>query len=114
MRAVQLLRRASPVVALLACVLSPAADATWLGKAGRIAYWSLDGVHTIGADGKHDRVVLPGLTGNAFAWSPNGREIAYGNDEVWRARADGSDRHVIVAAGYKEPGRSTEVLSPAW
>src|SRR3954451_20511078 len=111
----QLLGRAFPIAALLACMLLPAAaDATWPGKAGRVAYWSLDGVHTIGADGKHDRVVLPGLTGNAFAWSPNGREIAYGNDEVWRARADGSDRHVIVAAGYEEPGRTAEVLSPAW
>src|SRR3954468_4328913 len=115
MRAVQLLRRASPVVALLACVLSPAAaDATWPGKAGRIAYWRLDGVHTIGSDGKHDCLVLPGLTGNAFAWSPNGRELAYTNDQVWRARADGSQRRLIVSAGYEEPGRSTELLSPAW
>src|SRR4051812_49623178 len=115
MRAVRLLRRGSPIVALFACVLSPAAaDATWPGKAGRVAYWRLDGVHTIRPDGKHDRRVLPGLTGKAFAWSPNGGEIGYAIDRIWRARSDGTHRHLVVAGGYEEPGRSTEVLSPAW
>jgi WD40 repeat protein len=111
----QLLGRAFPIAALLACMLSPAAaDATWPGKPGRVAYWSLDGVHTIGADGKHDRLVLPGLTGKTFAWSPTGGEIGYAIDGIWRARADGTHRHLIVAGGYEEPARTTELLSPAW
>src|SRR4051812_28023641 len=115
MRAMQPFGRALPIAALVAFVLSPAAaDATWPGKQGRVAYWRLDGVHTIGADGKHDRRVLPGLTGKTFAWSPGGREIGYAIDGIWRARADGTHRHLIVAAGYEEPGRSTELLSPAW
>jgi Tol biopolymer transport system component len=115
MRGVKPLRRAFPIVALLACGLVPgAADATWPGKPARVAYWQLDGVHTIGPDGKHDRLVLPGLTGKAFAWSPNGREIGYAIDGIWRARADGTHRQLIRGSGYEEPGLSTELSSPAW
>jgi Tol biopolymer transport system component len=115
MRALKLFRRAFPVAALLACLLSPAAaDATWPGKPGRIAYWALDGVHTIRPDGTGDRVILPYLTGNVFAWSPNGREIAYSGDTVWRARADGAHRHLIADRGYGPLSDDTVVSSPAW
>jgi Tol biopolymer transport system component len=114
---VKLISRAFPIAAVLACVLAPAAaDATWPGKPGRIAFWGLDGVHTIRPDGTGNRVVLPGLTGNAFAWSANGREIGYASDSIWRARAGGSDRHLIRGSGYENPvsGGETEVDSPAW
>jgi WD40 repeat protein len=118
MRAMKLLWRAFPIAALLTCMLSPAAaDATWPGKQGLVAYWGLEGVQTIRPDGTHHRLALPGLTGNTFAWSPNGREIGYAIDGIWRARADGSHRHLIRASGYEEPGfegGETELVSPAW
>jgi Tol biopolymer transport system component len=118
MRVMKLFRRAFPIAALLAWVLSPAAaDATWPGKPGLVAYWALDGVHTIRPDGTHDRVVLPGLTENVFAWSPNGREIGYVIEGIRRARADGTHRHLIRGSGWEDPdgrGGENELASPAW
>ena len=117
MRAMKLLRRALPIAALFACVLSPAAaDATWPGKAGLVAYWGIEGVQTVRPDGTHHRLVLPGLTGNTFAWSPGGRQIGYTIDGVWRARADGTHRVLIRGSGYEEPGQGgeTDLGSPAW
>jgi WD40 repeat protein len=117
MGAMKTFRSAFPVAALLACVLSPAAaDATWPGKAGLVAYWGIEGVQTVRADGTHHRLILPGLTGNTFAWSPAGRQIGYTIDGVWRARPDGSDRHLIRGSGYEEPGQGgeTDLSSPAW
>jgi hypothetical protein len=114
----KLFRRALPIAAVLTCVLSPAAaDATWPGKPGLVAYWGIDGVQTVRSNGTHHRLVLPGLTGNTFAWSPaNGREIGYSTDGIWRARPDGSHRHLVVGSGFEEPGPGgeTELSSPAW
>jgi hypothetical protein len=118
MSATKLLRSALPVAALLACVLSPAtADATWPGKPGHIAYWSLDGVHTIRPDGTHDRLVFPYVQGNVFAWSPNGREIGYVHGGVRRARPDGTNQRLIKRAWYLNDGSGgpeTELSAPAW
>ena len=103
------------MAALLACMLAPAAaDATWAGKQGRIAYWALNGVHTIRPDGTHDRLILPGLTGNAFSWSRGGGEIAYSNDTLWRARPDGTHRRLIADRGYGPLNEDTDLTSPAW
>ena len=111
---VKLFRTALPIAALLACVLSPAAaEATWPGKPGLVAYWDLAGLHTIRPDGTHDRLVFEHMTGNLFAWSPNGRELGLGGSDVlWRARPDGTHSRVVVNRGY---GRDNpDVLSPAW
>ncbi|MEA2442009.1 MAG: TolB protein [Thermoleophilaceae bacterium] len=114
MSAMKLFRRAFPIAALLACVLSPAAaQATWPGKPGLVAYWALDGVHTIRPDGTHDRLLFEHMTGNLFAWSPNGRELGLGGSNVvWRARPDGTHSHLIRGSGFG--GDDPDVLSPAW
>jgi Tol biopolymer transport system component len=123
MRAMQLFIRSLPIAALLACVFSPAAAyGTWPGKPGRVAYWSNDPadpygprVHTVRPDGTGDRVILTGLGWQAFAWSPNGRELVYVNDTIGRVRADGTHGRSIRSSGWEEPGREEpDLLSPAW
>src|SRR4051812_32793567 len=99
------LRTCLPIAVLVVGALWPsAANATWPGKPGLVAYWGLKGIQTVRADGTHHRVVLKSLLGTGFAWSPNGHEIAYACGlGVCRMRADGSQQQVIVNEGYSEP-----------
>jgi Tol biopolymer transport system component len=100
-----------PVAALLVALAAfpAAADATWPGKPGKIAYHqSGDGpIFSARPDGSHDHRLLRQSEGDP-AWSPRGRWIAYPiSTEVWRARADGSHRRRIARL-------ESAVSDPAW
>jgi Tol biopolymer transport system component len=103
-------------ISALAAVLSPAAaEATWPGKQGLVAYSGPNGIETVRPDGTRHRVVARHLSGGiGFAWSPGGRELAYSADGIWRMRADGSQKHLVVDSGYEEPGRISFAEQPAW
>jgi Tol biopolymer transport system component len=82
---------------------APAAAA----PAPRIAYESYEGVATVRPDGTRDHVVVRGA--DAPTWSPDHRRLAYVfKNALWTARADGTDRRRVVAAGHGVP------MDPTW
>src|SRR3954454_14124716 len=84
------------LVGIAALALWPsAATATWPGKPGKLAYWTLTGLHTIGPTGKHHRRLEKNGATYGIAWSRSGKELAFSDGSVWRTRADGSHRKLV-------------------
>src|SRR4051794_29612360 len=101
----------STVVVALALWPEAAADATWQGKPGRLAYSNGGGIHTIGGHGRHHHLLAERGGGYGVAWSRKGRHLAYSTGStLWVARADGSKRELVVSSD----GRATVLRSPSW
>ena len=85
--------------ALLAGLAPQAAHATFPGDRGRIAYETLDAIHSVKPDGSGDRKIL-GTRAHEPQWSADGRQILYHRDwySLWRAKADGSGKRQILQA----------------
>jgi Tol biopolymer transport system component len=96
-----------------AAVAVPAAEATFPGANGRIAYtWSrggdgfetaphprLVGIFSVRADGRARRLVARGA--RAPRYSPSGRSIAFSRSRrVWVARADGTRARPVTPRGW--------------
>jgi Tol biopolymer transport system component len=105
----------APLLLLAACALlvalaafPAAADATWPGKPGKLAYQRVDGpIFSIRPDASHNHRLVREASGEP-AFSPRGRSIAYPvSTELWRARADGSRRRRIARV-------DEAILHPAW
>jgi WD40 repeat protein len=115
---------ATLLAASLLLAIVPAAQATFPGQNGKIAFDDLPGgagVFTINPDGSGQTLVAPG----AFwpAWSSDGGRLAYFasrpqvNDGLNVANADGSGRVLVRAATLSAgPDSSREDLfkEPAW
>jgi Tol biopolymer transport system component len=113
------------------------AGIAWSPDGRELAIAAAGGIYTIDSDGRAlTRVAgpsqggvilrpsqsrLPGfLDGETTAWSPNGKELAYGGDdinvnaeEVWTSNADGSDRRMIFKTGPVCCGPSPAAV-PIW
>ena len=82
-----------------------AADATWPGKPGRIAYRAFDdadegvddGIYTVRADGRRNRRIVRRAESDA-AWSRDGKRIAWfrTGSQLWQARDDGSRARLVL------------------
>lgn len=71
------------------------------------------GIWLVGSDGKAARKFLDiGGTANAFAWSPDGRQIAFSWNGYWVVHADGSNLRKISELAPKEGGIS--FVAPRW
>jgi hypothetical protein len=111
------------VTALAFVALAPAANATFPGANGKIAfsgplgYWNNPSedsqIETINGDGSARSVLIP--AGHQPSWSPDGIKIAYASPSavergLWIADADGSNAHSII----NPTGNNTDFLSPTW
>lgn len=104
-------RRYALLTAVVASGLAPAAaDATWQGEPGRVAYDTAAGLQTVRPDGSHRRLLVKGNTSYGLDWSRGGRELAFSTGGLWRMRADGSHKKLILS----ENGIATVFLRPAW
>lgn len=101
--------------------LVPTSDArhpAWSPDGSAIAYFALEGVRVVNADGSGDRVVTPAQAWGGWAcwlcWSPDGTQIAFssydgGVSDVYVVNADGSGRRRLT---HGAPGSSVGHL--AW
>jgi Tol biopolymer transport system component len=71
----------------------------WSPDSKRLAYWDIDhddGVHVVNADGSGDHAVSD-YANYGFGWSPDGRELAYGDEDgLHVVPADGSSGATIA------------------
>jgi Tol biopolymer transport system component len=113
------------LVAALLLSIVPAAQATFPGQNGRIAFTKFDGIHlsiyTITPDGSDLRQVVTGAEGPA--WSADGRKLAYFRDlsepnrGLTVADADGSGPVIIrpaTADADQFSSREQSFVGPAW
>ena len=106
---------ASLFTAVLASLSATPANASFPGRNGQIAFWSLaaeEEILGIHPDGTDLHVIVKG--GSQPAWSPRGNRIAFrvsdpntGAGSIWIARADGTHRHRIA-------GPVWDAANPAW
>jgi Tol biopolymer transport system component len=92
-----------------------AANASFPGRNGRIAFWNgaaEDNILGIRPDGTGLGLIVK--DGSQPAWSPRGNRIAFkvtdpntGAGSIWIARADGTGRHLIA-------GPAWDASQPAW
>ena len=76
----------------------PTGSPDWSPTDSAIAFGSEEGnIVVIAPDGSDRRVVSTG-GGQAPAWSPDGKRIAFVRESVWSIAADGSDRRLIAGA----------------
>lgn len=99
------------ITALAALALWPSpAGATWQGRPGKLAYWTLEGLNTIGHDGTHHRLFPKLQATYGLDWSRNGHELAFSNTSLWRMHADGRHRKLILSSN----GIATVLEYPSW
>jgi Tol biopolymer transport system component len=90
----------------------------WTPDSRSLTYIDLGDIKVVGADGSGDRVLVPHAT--SPDWSPDGRRLAFADEQVFRAdgwverrlqtvAADGSDRRTLFDAGT-----DMSVLRPQW
>ena len=102
--------RAAAAAALAAAALPAAANATWSGSSGRVAWKTDTSIRFAQRDGGGARTLGASSLGG-LQWSPGGRRIAYAGDGVQTMRADGTRRHVVVS--QERLGGDFDV-QPAW
>jgi Tol biopolymer transport system component len=95
------------LIGLVMLAGAPAAEATFNGTNGKIAFQSGTAIATVNADGTGFLSLGGGPCQNLFpAWSPDGAQIAYsreaspcaGNYDLAIMNADGTNQHVIAGA----------------
>jgi Tol biopolymer transport system component len=71
----------------------------WSPDGQQIAYTSVDGLHVMNADGRDNRLIVPGNDVEFMVqWSPDGQAIAYtDSDGLYTVKPDGSDNRLIYA-----------------
>jgi len=89
---------AALAAAILACVAATPAQAAFPGGNGKVAFWD-SGLFTINPDGSA-RTAFPPIMGWAFAWSPDGTQIATQRvDGVQVSNGDGSGIQTVYDLG---------------
>jgi Tol biopolymer transport system component len=111
-------RLLTAVVLAVLAAFPAAAQATWPGNSGRIAYagldfadeGALDGVYTIGPHGRGNHRVISQKDGGDLGVSRDGRRIAFTlqGRELWHVRSDGSQARRILRLGHGS------LADPAW